>query len=160
MITRKKLALPLTVLGAGLAPVLLFAPVHASTTSAGCTVNPIRPIYSGLDTPAGVSRVDYKIKVRCNGGRSVEIQQFRMEEDQMPRDNDWIDEVTGNDVHPQDFSSGAQTRMLTVRAPLPKTAGDGPVEEVYHKVRFRVTTAAGTTAWTPFELSAVRAISR
>lgn len=145
-----------------MAPLMVIGPVQAATTDGGCTVSPVRPSDSGLDTAAGVSRVDYKIRVLCAGGRSVQVQQFRMEEDQMPRDGDWIDEVTGDTIRTLTFTSGAATKTITVRAPLPKTPGDGPKEEVYHKVRFRVTNSSSgnTTAWTPWESSSVRGIFR
>jgi hypothetical protein len=161
MNTRTKLALSGAV-AATLAPLLVLAPAQAATTLGGCTVNPLRPFYSGLDTAAGVSRVDYQIRVLCAGGRSVQVQQYRMEEDQMPRDNDWIDEVTGTTLRTVSFTNGAAVKTVTVRAPLPKTPGDGPKEEVYHKVRFRVTnnSTGTTTAWTPWEESAVRGIYR
>lgn len=143
---------------AALAPALLSGPAEAATSSRGCTVHPVRPAATNLVNASGNRLVDYGINVVCAGGRSVQIQQFRLEEDVLPRDIDAIDDVTGTDLQTLDFTGGAGVRTARVRAALPNTPGDGPVEEVYYKVRFRVTTPAGTSAWTAFESSAVRAI--
>jgi hypothetical protein len=143
---------------AATASTLLMAPAEAATSRGGCTVAPVRPAATNQVDANGVRIVDYAVRVLCNGGRSVEVQQFRLEEDTLPRDIDAIDEITGNTLRTLDFTGGPGLRTAHVRESLPNTPGDGAVEEVYHKVRFRVTTPAGTTAWTPFELSAVRAI--
>jgi hypothetical protein len=142
---------------AATASTLLAAPAEAANSRGGCIVQPVRPDPTN-QVVNGARVVDYGIDVLCNGGRTVEVQQFRLEEDTLPRDIDAIDDVTGNDLRTLDFSNGPGLRTAHVLAGLPDTPGDGPVEEVYHKVRFRVTTPAGTTAWTTFDPSAVRAI--
>ena len=68
MNTRTKLALS-TAVAATVAPLLGLAPAQAATTLGGCTVTPLRPADSGLDTAGGVSRVDYRFRVLCAGGR-------------------------------------------------------------------------------------------
>ncbi len=143
---------------AATASTLLTAPAEAATARKGCVVAPVRPAATNRVDASGNRLVDYKINVVCAGGRTVQIQQLRLEEDVLPRDIDAVDDVTGIGLRTLNFTGGAGVRKVRVRVALPNTPGDGPVEEVYHKVRFRVTTPTGTTAWTPFESSRVRAI--
>jgi hypothetical protein len=157
---RSRIALAPAFVVAALAPMLMVAPADAATASNGCIVAPVRPAASGQVNANNIPIVNYDIKVVCAGGRSVQVQQFRLEEDTVAREGEGVDDLTGNTLRTLSFAGGASARTERVRAALPKTPGDGAVEEVLHKVRFRVTTAAGTSAWTSFEPSAVRAIHR
>jgi hypothetical protein len=110
-----------------------------ATTRAGCTINPLTPIYA-YTTAAGVKVIDYRISVNCSPNRHAHISQRVYEADTWPNPDDLI--ATRN------FVVGGVT-VLDTRVPLPNT--EAGREEVFHQVRFWVHAnngaMSGTTAW-------------
>ena len=68
------------------------------------------------------------------------------------------DDYLSTSVHNWDFTGGAGTQSLNVRRTLPFTNNEGPDEEVYDTVRFRVTSGTVTGPWTLIQFSPVTAI--
>jgi hypothetical protein len=144
-------------------PLLAVGPAHASTTDSGCTVTPQRPAYSGTNNAANIPIVNYKVTAQCTAGLSLHLEQVRMEQDTNAREGDPVDDQTGTFSKDFTFPNGG-TKHIKVQAPLPNTgpANEGPVEEVYHQVRFKVTDATGTVTspFTAYELTSTRSIHR
>ena len=133
------------------APLALAVPAHAATTANGCTVNPLTPVFAGVTGPPVVKKVRYNFVVSCAPGRSVEVQQMYFEDDVPPNPDDF----TGTDSNPYN-PTGIQTKGNTEL--LPDTEA-GP-EEIYQKVRFRVTPTGGAPfGWTAFESSGTLTIT-
>lgn len=127
-------------------PLVLAAPAEANTLW-GCTVTPKAPIFSGTFDSLGNKEVNYRIVVACSGGRSVHVWQERWEED-----NDWgdDDDRTGwIDLWRHFPTTGGTTTVNLIRT-LPDE-DKNEFEEIFHKVRFQVTTSnqatSGITAW-------------
>ena len=145
--TRAKVAmvpvLSLGLLGASLA---LAAPANAETSRSGCTVDPQDP------KDLRGNKVDFRIKVDCNGEKTVQIRQLRYEDDAGPRRTD---DFLGRTVFTESFERHDRSRILLSvdRAPNLDRRGS---EEVYHLVSFRVENKGGHWSdWTPWEKSAV-----
>lgn len=68
-------------------PVALAAPADASTSLRGCTVDPLKPTQHN-------HRIDYRIKVDCNGNKTVEIKQLRFEDERGRRHDDFLGSFT------------------------------------------------------------------
>lgn len=147
----RHLAVGAAVAAATAASLTTAVPAEAVTTAHGCTVRPIRPV--GSTSPAGVKLVSYEVLYSCAGGRSIEVQQFFMEDDAPPDPDD----VTGNALTTHTFGQ-ANARQRTVTLARPNT--EAGLEEVYQKVRFRVSIGGGAfSAWTAFEPSPVRSLA-
>ena len=73
---RSRLAL-FSAIGFGITgvPLALAAPAQAETSYRGCTVDPLDP------QSRGNGKVDFKIKVHCRDGRTVQIKQVRYEDE-------------------------------------------------------------------------------
>lgn len=133
-------------------PLSIAAPMaHASTTSSGCTVSPLRPVFDHINS-AGDKVLNYRVTATCNANRTVTIEQDRMEEDGWPNPDDLIGESTLS----RTFSVYGSYTFNVLRT-LPDTElGE---EEMYQKVRFRVTSNGVTSAWTGNENSPVQSFA-
>jgi len=150
--TLRRLGFGLAMIAVATAPLALALPAGASTTANGCILAPLAPVFAGLDG-AGVKQVRYNVLITCAGNRSVEVQQTFMEDDLPPDPDDF----TGTVVNATNFP-GAAIKTEGVTLSLPDTEGNP--EEVYQKIRFRVTPAGGVqSAWTLFESSPSTTIS-
>ena len=83
----------------------------------------------------------------CSSGRTVSIDQDRYEEDSWPNGDDFLGSTT--------FNTSGVTTLSNVRTLVDGEIGD---EEVYHNVRFRVSSNGVTSPWTSFQKSAVLTI--
>jgi hypothetical protein len=133
---------------------LMATPAQASTTSNGCTVHPVTPFHNGDFTAGGIKRVAYEIDVTCVSGVSIEIQQERWEQDGGLSNDDFIGDSTLNNTF---NSAGSITRTITANLPDTDDFTD-LYEEMYQRVRFRVTSGPVTSGWTSWESSGVRSI--
>lgn len=127
--------------------VAVASPASAATTSNGCTVAPLKPVFAGFNS-SGVKLVNYRISVNCLPGRTALIEQERYEQDPFPNPDD----PTGNNR----FSASNVVTIPVIR-PLPDT--EIGAEEIYHQVRFRVTSNGVTSPPTAFESSPVLPIT-
>lgn len=121
---------------------LTAAPAEADTTSSGCTVlTPKGPRADGRD---GSNRViiKYVVEVTCKKGRTIRIQQQRWEEDKGD------DQYLGYYRWTQTFDKDASMRF-TYRIRMEKTEKEN--EEMYQRVRFRVTEGLTISEWTKWE---------
>ena len=142
----RKAALALTGLAA-LAMPLAVAGAASASTSTGCTVTPLKPVFDHLNS-SGNKVIRYDTKVSCDAGRSIEILDERRDQD-----NFSLDDFEGSKVYDLRFDS-ADTVTEFVQAVLPDaddwTEGAN-TEEMYHSVGFQVTPdnapAAPWTNW-------------
>ncbi|BCW73002.1 hypothetical protein [Arthrobacter sp. NicSoilB8] len=80
--------IPAVALGLLGGPVALAAPAGASTSDHGCTVDPLKPTTrDSWDAKRDSSRVDFRIRVACSGGKTVQIRQLRIEDESGRRHN-------------------------------------------------------------------------
>ena len=49
-------------------PLVAVSTAQATTTSSGCTVTPLRPVFDHINS-AGVKVIRYDVTVTCSGGR-------------------------------------------------------------------------------------------
>ena len=155
----------LAVAAAAAAPigVGLATPAQASTFKDGCTVFPRAPYFAGTYTAGNVPEVYYPYDVSClpaNASRTVEVKTETWESDLTgvagDVDSDGVnnpdDEYIGQATTSRSFTSLGGFQTVRVKGVLPHTDSDGN-EEVYHKVKFRVTGAGIQGSWTSFELT-------
>lgn len=144
--TLRRLGLGAAMIAVATAPLTVALPAEAATTAFGCTAAPLAPVFAGLNG-AGVKQVRYNVLITCAANRSIEVQQTFMEDDAPPNPDDF----TGTVVNTTNFP-GAAITTTGVTVDVPDTEA-GP-EELYQKIRFRVTGAGGVqSAWTLFESS-------
>ena len=148
----RKAALALTGLAALAMPLAVAGAASASTTSAGCTVTPLKPVFDHTNS-SGDKVIKYETKVYCDAGRSIEIQDERLEQD------NWsADDYYGTTIYNISFDS-ADTVTKSVLKVLPDAdswAEGEDYEEMYHAVGFQVTEDNGYVApWTNWEDSPV-----
>ena len=146
MSTRMRTVVLMAAATAALLPVAAASSASASTTSSGCTVTPLKPIFAGFNS-SGVKLVNYRITVSCLSNRTVSIDQRRYEEDGFLNPDDFLGSTP--------FSTSGVRTLSNVRT-LVNTEGGN--EEVYHKVRFRVSSGGVTSPWTSYEKSPVLSI--
>lgn len=134
-------------------PVGLATSAEAKTQDR-CTIKPLLPKFVG-HYPSGYKKVDYRISVQCNKGRKVLIQQRRYEQDNGPFGQD---DFTGASSWNRSYlSAGTSGDIIHSYARLPNDAdGHDGKSEVYHKVRFRVSSGGVQGQWTSWEKSGVR----
>jgi hypothetical protein len=148
----RKAALALTGLAALAMPLAVAGAASASTTSTGCTVTPLKPVFDHLNS-AGNKVIKYETKVYCDAGRSIEIQDERLEQDYLS-----ADDYYGTTIYNISFDS-ADTVYKSVLKVLPDAdslAEGEDYEEMYHAVGFQVTEDNGYVApWTNWENSAM-----
>lgn len=144
-------------------PLALTAPAEASTTKDGCTVTPLAPEFRGTFTPANVPYVYYPVEVSCiasAGGLTVEVDTETWESDRFG----WAGDVDADGVNNADddrigsatstraFGTAGGSTTLNIRGVLPHTDTDFN-EEVYSKVKFRVTSGPVAGGWSTPELT-------
>ena len=143
----RKAALALTGLAA-LAMPLAVAGAASASTSAGCTVTPLKPVFDHLNS-SGNKVIRYDTKVSCDAGRSIEILDERRDQD-----NFSADDFEGSKVYNLRFDS-AGTVTESVQAVLPDAddfAEGADSEEMYHSVGFQVTEDNGyVSPWTNWD---------
>ena len=146
----RKAALALTGLAALAMPLVVAGAASASTTSTGCTVTPLKPVYDHTNS-GGNKVIRYDTKVYCDAGRSIEIQDERLEQDNLS-----ADDYYGTTIYNISFDS-ADTVTKSVLKVLPDAdswAEGEDYEEMYHAVGFQVTEDNGYVApWTNWENS-------
>jgi hypothetical protein len=140
----RKAALALTGIAAMAMPLAVAGSASAATTLGGCTVTPLKPTLDHTDS-SGQKWIKYETKVYCDAGRSIEIQDERLEYDSLN-----FDDYYGTHIYDLRFDTADTTYVSVVKA-LPDA--DGPFdknEEVYHATGFQVTPDSGpATGWTP-----------
>lgn len=166
---RRVATLSLALVAAAALPLAVAAPAQASTTRDGCTVNPLPPEFRGTFTPGAVPYVYYPYEVSCTGsasGLSVQVKTVTWEADLAGRAGD----IDANGVNHADedrigaatttrtFGAAGGATVVDVRGVLPHTDTDFD-EEVYHSVKFRVTSGPVTGGWTTPELTQATTIS-
>jgi len=134
------------------APITLTAqPAAAGTTLSGCLITPLKPYFDGINT-SGVKLVRYKVEVICQGQRTAEIQQQRLESDPSPDADDFL----GSSPISVAFPYAAIEKPSRVQALANTEAG---YEEVYQRIRFRVHSFNNVTSpWTAWESSPILSI--
>ncbi len=121
--------------GALAAPVVLAAPAHASTTASGCTVTPRKPVFTNTFTSDGRKKIEYKVDITCDAGRTANVTQKRMEQDSLSSDD--LQGTTHYNVH---FNSRTTVTKSSVQALPTDGIGEGQdYAEVYELVTFHVT---------------------
>jgi hypothetical protein len=147
----RKAALALTGLAA-LAMPLAVAGAASASTSTGCTVTPLKPVFDHLNS-SGNKVIRYDTKVYCDAGRSIEILDERRD-----HDNYSLDDFEGSIIYNLRFDSAA-TVTKSVLAVLPDADSGlegADYEEMYHAVGFQVTEDNGyVSAWTNWDDSAI-----
>ena len=148
----RKAALALTGLAALAMPLAVAGAASATTTSTGCTVTPLKPVFDHTNS-SGDKVIRYDTKVYCDGGRSIEILDERRDQD-----NFSLDDFEGSIIYNLRFDSAA-TVTKSVQAVLPDAdslAEGADKEEMYHSVGFQVTPDNGPAApWTNWDDSPV-----
>ncbi len=141
-------------------PLAMVTPAQADTTFQGCTVTNDAPTYAGFNDANNVPYVYYPIEVTCQAGLEVETEQVRWEQDLAQNEGPALadDDYLSTSYHDWDFTGGAGTQSINVRRTLPYTNNEGPDEEVYAKIRFRVTSGTVTGPWTTPEFTPVTRI--
>lgn len=132
-------------------PVAAAVPAQAATfhDAHGCTVVIHAPTHHSTASN-GVKQINYGYSTYCAPDRAIIVEQRRYEQDSWPNQDDHTGTTTES-WHWTD--SGAHS----VVKPLPDTEPFN--EEIYHKVRFRVITSNGFSAWSPWLTSSVRVFS-
>ena len=148
----RKAALALTGLAALAMPLAVAGAASATTTSTGCTVTPLKPVFDHTNS-SGDKVIRYDTKVTCDAGRSIEILDERRDQD-----NFSLDDFEGSIIYNHRFDSAA-TVTESVQAVLPDAdslAEGEDKEEMYHSVGFQVTPDNGPAAsWTNWDDSPV-----
>ena len=151
VITRKIALLATAALAA---PVVLAAPAHASTTASGCTVTPRKPVFTNTFTSDGRKKMEYKVDITCDAGRTANVTQRRWEQDNLSSDD--LQGTTGYNVH---FLSRTTVTKSSIQALPTDGIGEGSdYAEVYQQVSFHVTSDDSPpviSAETPREASSV-----
>ena len=156
-------AAAIAVLTTAIVPLGMTSPAQASTTKDGCTVTPLAPYFAGTYTAGNVPEVIYPYEVTCSASSaamSVQTKTETWEADLVGRagdvDADGVnnadEDYIGTATTTRSFTKAGGTRTVNVKGVLPHTDTDAN-EEVYHKVKFRVTSGAVTGSWTAFELT-------
>jgi len=147
---RSRRALAAALLATAL-PLVAVGTAQASTTSSGCTVSPLRPVFDHFNA-AGVKVIRYNMTVSCDAGRTVEIEQHVHEADSVNAD----DHITTSNRSRYFATTDSVTMWL--ENSLPDTEiGD---EEMYQHVSFRVTSNGVTSPWTAWEDSPEQQFSK
>jgi hypothetical protein len=148
----RKAALALTGIAALAMPLAVAGAASAATTSAGCTVTPLKPVFDHLNS-SGNKVIRYDTRVYCDAGRSIEILDERRDQDNFSRDD-----FDGSIIYNLSYDSAA-TVTKSVQAVLPDAdslAEGADKEEMYHSVGFQVTPDNGPAApWTNWDDSPV-----
>ena len=126
------------------------APAAAATSLRGCTVDPLKP------TDEHGRKADFKIRVSCNGPKTVQIRQERYEDDPGGRRND---DFLGRDKFTETFDRSDKRVTINSIDNVPNLDRRG-AEEVYQIVSFRVRNNNNDnwSDWTSWEKSDVATV--
>jgi len=140
----RKAALALTGIVAMAMPLAEAGSASGATTRGGCTVTPLTPTLDHTDS-SGQKWIKYEDKVYCDGGRSIEILDERLEYDALS-----YDDYYGSYTYNLSFDT-AGTQYVSVLQVLPDADGlFDKNEEMYHQTGFQVTYDNGSVSgWTP-----------
>ena len=144
----RKALLALTGIAALAMPLAVAGSASASTTSSGCTVTPLKPVFDHTNS-SGDKVIKYETKVYCDAGRSIEIQDERL-------DQDWTsaDDYYGTTIYNISFDNAATVYKSVLKVLPDADAWGDDNEEMYHAVGFQVTEDNGYVApWTSWENS-------
>lgn len=144
----RKALLALTGIAALAMPLAVAGSASASTTSTGCTVTPLKPVFDHTNS-SGDKVIKYETKVYCDAGRSIEIQDERL-------DQDWTsaDDYYGTTIYNISFDNAATVYKSVLKVLPDADAWGDDNEEMYHAVGFQVTEDNGYVApWTSWENS-------
>jgi hypothetical protein len=140
-----------------IAPAALAAPAHASTTASGCTVTPRKPVFTGDFTSDGRKKIEYKVDITCDGGRTVYVTQERWENDNYSADD--LQGTTHFNIH---FNSATTVTKSAIQALPTDGIGEGSdYAEVYESISFYVASDGNPpviSADTPWEFSSIVSI--
>jgi len=129
-------------------PVALAVPADASTSLRGCTVDPLKPRADDKkdDWKKGdwKKEVDFKIRIDCNGKKTVDVRQKLFEKKSYRHDDS-----LGYCKFEKHFDS--HDGRVTTNCKADARKGD----KVYHEVSFRVKTGNNWSDWTKWERSEV-----
>jgi hypothetical protein len=129
-------------------PLAVAGSASAATTSTGCTVTPLKPVFDHTNS-SGNKVIKYETKVYCDAGRSIEIQDERL-------DQDWTsaDDYYGTTIYNISFDNAATVYKSVLKVLPDADAWGDDNEEMYHAVGFQVTEDNGYVApWTSWENS-------
>lgn len=161
--TSKLAAASFALVAAAALPLGLAESAQAATTKDGCTVTPLPPEFRQTFDPQNRPYVFYPYEVSCVGsasGLGVEVKTVTWEADRVGvagdvdangvnnADEDRIGSATTN----RSFNAAGGSKNVDVRGVLPHTDTDFD-EEVYHEVKFRVTSGPVTGNWSTPELT-------
>jgi len=161
--TSKLAAASFALVAAAALPLGLAESAQAATTKDGCTVNPLPPEYRQTSNPQNRPYVFYPYEVSCvasASGLSVEVFTETWEADLVGEFGD-VDANGVNNADEDRIGSATSTRnfvpaggstTVDIRGVLPHTDTDFD-EEVYHEVKFRVTSGPVTGNWSTPELT-------
>ena len=124
-----------------------FAGSAQAVSSSGCTATPLKPVYHHHNA-AGKKVLKYTIKVTCNAGRTITIYQERKEQDT------FSDDLIGKTTWVRYFGAKT-TKNLNFYGVLPDT--ELGKEEMYHRIRFRVSSNGVTSPLTGWHKSPAQA---
>jgi hypothetical protein len=144
----RKALLALTGIAALAMPLAVAGSASAATTSTGCTVTPLKPVFDHTNS-SGNKVIKYETKVYCDAGRSIEIQDERL-------DQDWTsaDDYYGTTIYNISFDNAATVYKSVLKVLPDADAWGDDNEEMYHAVGFQVTEDNGYVApWTSWENS-------
>lgn len=124
-------------------PAALAPPAAAATTHGRCTVQPLDPIVL-----EGGRKLNFPIRVFCEAGRTIELNQSLWEHDSGPHD------PRGEFQHKRTFDT---TTTVVIGNIVDAFNSESGSEEVFHTVRFRTSRgqAANWNEWTAPENSKV-----
>lgn len=131
-------------------PVALASPASAETSLRGCTVDPLKPTSSSSwDSKRDSEEADFRIRVECNGDKTVQILQLRVEEDSGKHDD-----LLGSTKFRESFDDDDDSVTLHSHEDVEEC------EEVYQLVSFRVRSGNSDnwSDWTDWEKSDVATI--
>lgn len=120
-----------------------------AVSTSGCTVTPFTPTYHHHNA-AGNKVLQYKIRVTCAANRTATVYQQRKEEDT------FSDDTIGTSTYTRVFGA-AGTKYIYFYGVLPDT--ELGKEEMYHRIKLRVSSNGVVSPWTGYHKSGVRSFS-
>lgn len=116
-----------------------------AVTSNGCTATPLTPSFSHID-PAGQKVLRFTVRLTCAALRSVLVQHEIREQDIL------TSQLIRSSAFSRSFVTGG-TATFSVYSTVPDT--ELGAEELFHRLRIRVTVAGIPTPWSAWDSSAV-----
>lgn len=116
-----------------------------AVSSNGCTATPLTPSFSHID-PAGQKVLRFTVRLTCAALRSVLVQHEIREQDIL------TSQLIRSSAFSRSFVTGG-TATFSVYSTVPDT--ELGAEELFHRLRIRVTVAGIPTPWSAWDSSAV-----